>query len=181
MKSVLNKENLQKIGVLAKPHGVWGEVLVRFLPEFSSKNIDPKWLFIEIDGGVVPFNVISSKDKGNDAIVVKLETIDSEKSAKTYQGFNIFVNPEDIIISENSYKTEAGIYKFINYTVFDKKHGNIGIVQEIIDIQQNPVLVVFNNEKEILIPFQNDFITSIDTKKKELHIEVPKGLIELYL
>lgn len=181
MKNLVKKEDLLKIGVFSKPHGISGEVLIKLNPDFCEKTIKPKWLFINIDGGVVPFEVLYFKGKGNDAITVKLDTIDSEKSAKVYQGFEIYINPKDITTSDNEVDLEANIYELINYTVFDKKHGNIGIVRKIIDIQQNPILVILYDEKDILIPMQKDFILSIDVNKKELYIQTPIGLIELYL
>jgi len=175
------KENLLKFGVLSKPHGVWGEVLIRLIPEYYGMKINSAWVFIKIEGRIVPFEVISSKERGNEAIIMKLDTIDSEYSAKIYQGLDIYMKPEDVLKPKKISKAEAGIYELISYTVIDKKHGNIGIIQKIIDIQQNPLLSVLNGEKDILIPLQKEFIISLDKKKKELHIEAPKGLIELYL
>jgi 16S rRNA processing protein RimM len=83
-------------------------------------------------------------------------------------------------VSENAEK-EANIYDFIDYTVIDTKYGNIGKVRKIIDIQNNPLMVVLYDETDILIPKQNDFIISLDKRKREIHINTPDGLIELFL
>jgi 16S rRNA processing protein RimM len=34
---------------------------------------------------------------------------------------------------------------------------------------------------EIFIPMIDDFIKKVDRENKELHVETPEGLIELYL
>jgi 16S rRNA processing protein RimM len=127
---LLNKNCLLKIGILSKPHGVFGEVLIRLLPDFYGSVIKPEWLFIDVNGGIVPFEVLSIKTRGNEAIIVKLDTIDSEKSVNGYQKFDIYINPDALIKSDKKGDTGAGngIYEFIGFTVFDKKRGNIGIV-----------------------------------------------------
>jgi len=176
---MLNKDQYQKIGKLTKPHGVLGEVLVRLTPEFCRKTIEPEWLFLDIDGGLVPFEVSSLREKMNDAIIVKFEGVDSENSAKIYQGLDIYINPEDVLKVDND-EQESTEYEFIGYTVLDKKHGNIGYVHKLIDIPQNPLLSVINGEIEILIPRHDDFIVSINQDRRELQIEAPTGLIEMY-
>jgi len=97
-----------------------------------------------------------------------------------YQNCEIYVKPEEIIISYNE-ENEQELFELKGFTVFDTKHGNIGIIENIIDIQQNPLMEILFHGKEILIPLQDDFIISIDKKKKELHVKTPEGLIELFL
>ena len=177
---MLNKELFSKIGSIIKPYSVSGEVLIRLQPDLCGKTITPAWLFINIDGGLVPFWVISSKEKGNNTLIVKLDAVDSEKLARTYQNCEIYVKPEEIIISDNE-ENKQEIFELKGFTVFDTKHGNIGIIENIIDIQQNPLMEILFHGKEILIPLQDDFIISIDKKKKELHVKTPEGLIELFL
>ena len=38
-----------------------------------------------------------------------------------------------------------------------------------------------SDDKEVLIPLLKDTIQKVDRKKKELHVQSPDGLIELYL
>ena len=38
-----------------------------------------------------------------------------------------------------------------------------------------------NDEKEVLIPLLDNTVQKVDRDKKELHVESPAGLIELYL
>jgi len=37
------------------------------------------------------------------------------------------------------------------------------------------------NGKEILIPINDKFISQVDREMKQIHLDVPDGLIELYL
>ena len=55
---MFDKSKLLKIGALAKPHGVTGEMLVRLSPEWLGYEPDPDFLFIDLMGGLVPFEKI---------------------------------------------------------------------------------------------------------------------------
>ena len=174
----LDKENFLKIGVLAKPHGFSGDVIIRLKSDFYGKTILPEWLFIDIEGGLVPFKVLYSKEKGEDAYIMKLDSISSDKSAQSFQNLDVYVKKEETVQSKNDIEEKER--QFIDFNVFDKKHGYIGKISRVIDIQQNPLLEVLFGEKEILIPIQKEIITSINTRKKEVYINAPEGLIELF-
>ena len=45
---------------------------------------------------------------------------------------------------------------------------------------QNLMVIDFKGT-ELLIPFVENYIESIDNKKKEIHLQTPDGLIDLYL
>jgi 16S rRNA processing protein RimM len=38
-----------------------------------------------------------------------------------------------------------------------------------------------NGEKEVLVPLIKNLVTKVDRENKELHIQAPEGLIEIYL
>ncbi len=67
------------------------------------------------------------------------------------------------------------------FQVSEQRRGSLGKIQAVIEIQNNPLIELLINEKEVLIPLQEDFIVHIDWKKRELTMQLPEGLIELYL
>ena len=65
------------------------------------------------------------------------------------------------------------------FKVIDKNHGELG---QVIAIQENnlqDLLVIDFKGTELLIPFVENYIESIDNKKKEIHLQTPYGLIDL--
>ena len=48
----------------------------------------------------------------------------------------------------------------------DKSLGNFGIISEAEDYSGNVVLTVLHNDKQILVPFNEDFLISVDEKQK---------------
>jgi 16S rRNA processing protein RimM len=69
----------------------------------------------------------------------------------------------------------------VGFKVIDEEHGDIGIMQQVIDLKVNPLLQIDKDGKEVLVPLIEGVVKKVDRKKKELHILAPGGLIELYL
>ena len=88
-----------------------------------------------------------------------------------YKGEYIFVNKDDIKLNENEYLDEDIIG--LNVIVDDK---NKGVVRRIDDHNGNQILVVKNDDKNYLIPYNFDIIISVDLIKKELVVKNIAGL-----
>jgi 16S rRNA processing protein RimM len=68
-----------------------------------------------------------------------------------------------------------------DFRVVDVAHGKIGVVDGVLDLPQNPLIKIIFKEKEILIPITDDIIKKVDRKNKEISIDAPDGLIDIYL
>jgi len=49
------------------------------------------------------------------------------------------------------------------------------------DFSGNLVITVDHPRAEIMIPLSDEVITSVDEEKREMHLDCPNGLIEIYL
>ena len=65
--------------------------------------------------------------------------------------------------------------------IFDAKFGDIGLISRVDDFSGNLVITVDHPRAEILIPLSDEVITSVDEEKREMHLDCPNGLIEIYL
>jgi len=65
------------------------------------------------------------------------------------------------------------------YSLFDSRGAYTGKVEEVVNIPQNNLFRVMLEEKEYLFPANNDFILAIDHKKKEIHYQIPEGLLDI--
>jgi 16S rRNA processing protein RimM len=72
-------------------------------------------------------------------------------------------------------------HEIIGFRVFDTTRGAIGVVEDVIDMTANPLLQINLNGTEILVPIFDGLIQKVERKKKELYIQAPEGLIDLYL
>jgi 16S rRNA processing protein RimM len=89
----------------------------------------------------------------------------------------VFVPEYEIIGSEDP---EVASY-LIGMKAFDEKFGEIGVISRVDDFSGNFVITVVHPRAEIMIPFSDEVIQSIDEVKREIFLNCPNGLIEIYL
>ena len=152
-----------KIGHIARSHGVKGEVLV------ISEVYAPQ-LFDEIDlvhiqntrGDLVPARIESFRvqEKNNRlSFFVKFEHVTDRNQAEELKSCPVYVLRE---------KAEALIDddEAVDYTEFevnDDQGENIGIITGIIENPAHPILEVLTDDrKKLLIPFVDEYISSVD-------------------
>ena len=175
----INKNDCVEVGYIQKPHGLKGEVILVFDKEFEETFEELEFLFIEVDGGLVPFFI---EDEGlqlrtDESAICRLEFVDSLTKAKDLVGSKVYVFDHDIIDSEDQGITST----LIGMRAYDAKFGDIGLISRVDDFSGNLVITVLHPNAEILIPLSDEVITSIDEDKKEIYLSCPNGLIEIYL
>ena len=174
----MDKANCFHLGYIAKLHGFKGEVSL-FLDVTNPDDYSTlDAIFIDINNQLTPFFISSLKLKNKGFASVKLEGVDTENDARIILRKDVYLPAE--ILPELS-GTEFYDHEIVDFAVFDKIHGNIGTVVQVIDLVANPLLQIDKDGKEVLIPLIKNLVSKVDRQKKELHIEAPEGLIELYL
>ena len=171
--------SIQYIGKFAKTFGYKGELILKFDVSIPSGFEKTKVIFIKLDGLPVPFfispNEIFIKD--DQTAIIKLDDVDDEEKAKKLLGKEISI--ENYIEQEKI--DTSNINSFKNYKIVDINIGEIGYFEKIIEIPNNPLIQLFKEEIEILLPFTEEIITKIDDKNKTIEVNTPKGLVDIYL
>ena len=166
--------NTQEIGYISKTHGLKGHVILR-LNELVNIDENIKSIFLELNGSQVPYFIEECRPN-NAGYILKLETIDVVETSKKLIGKKAFAL-SDFILEE-----EESLNEFIGYTIIDSKLGNVGIISDVDEKTDNVIIKVMHpSGKEIILPFNNDFIIEIDDDLKTIEFNAPEGLIEMYL
>jgi len=165
------------LGTLTKTHGIRGQVILRLNNLNFEDIIKMESVFIEIDGLPVPFFIDEFSEKNNESLILNLDDIHSEKQAKELIDNRVFVKSNTIKKSKILLKQPDS---YLGYKVVDKIYGELGIIDEVIEIRQNPLYKILKGKREILLPVQPEFIIKIDTKLKTILITTPPGLTELF-
>ena len=170
------KEDCTQIGYIQKHHGVKGELVLALGDGVYSDELDPEFILLDIDNGLVPFFVESYRVKSAKNMLVKLESVEEENKAREMVGTQAYLET-NLLNSEGEMADAA----FIGFQVNDKQKGNIGVITEIQEISNNPLFVLDFDGKEILIPINPDFIVDVNEDNRIMQVDLPKGLIDLYL
>ena len=162
---------MHPVAEITTTSGHTGEVRLKPLSRFSIDYIMEKTLQI----GTSYDNLIDLKLEkaiGNGKRMrFKFEGIDSELKAKNIIGKTIYANTKaddeiNLIASD-----------LIGFDVVTDTDDSVGELKDVMWLPANDVYVVFNGEKELLIPIVNEVVLSVDYDKKEILIANIDGLI----
>jgi 16S rRNA processing protein RimM len=174
----MEKSETFHLGYIAKLHGFKGEVslFLDVTDPSQYKNMD--MVFIEIDGQLVPHFISFLKLKNKGFAAVKFEGVDSEEQARKLNRKNVYL-PAAMLPELKG--NEFYDHEVVGFTVIDKDFGKVGKLSAVIDNAVNPLLQVFHENTEVLIPLGKDTVQKVIRKQKELHIVSPPGLIAMYM
>ncbi|MDH6306933.1 16S rRNA processing protein RimM [Parabacteroides sp. PF5-5] len=173
---MIRKEDVCKIGYFAKPHGIKGEInLVSSSNAFDET--DEPYIICDMDGILVPFYVEEYRYKSENVILVKMENVDSEESARHFTNREVFYPLADMPEKD----TVDGISwdSFIGYQVIDEKLGTLGEITDVDESTINILLQVHYQGRELLIPAADELILSADHVNKSISVSIPEGLLDI--
>lgn len=163
------------IGKIIRSEGTKGELKLRLFGGHKLKSRSTSEIFIGKRGALEGFRV-ESLVPGKGDFILKLEGVNSLSQADGLAGYEVFV-PEEFLepLEEDQYYS----FHLQGCTVLDKDRKRVGMVVDILAISQNNLLVVEEEGREILIPFNKSICLEVDLKKKEIIVDIPEGLLEL--
>jgi len=164
-----------KIGFIRKIHGVHGETVLEFEPAFEFSVEAAKRFFIELEGLLVPFFVTENRLrlKSGKSALVFFDDVNSESYARRLVGQAVYLFNNEIIDEAE----DTNELPFIGFVLKDEKLQEIGSILNVEDFAGNIVLTVDYNGEEIMVPFNEDFLVSVDEELKIMVMKLPLGLI----
>ena len=167
----------RNIGKIVSSFGVKGDLII--LHHLGSK-ISPskmKVIFIEErKDELIPYFVESAKKKGADELIVKIEGLDKKESTTKYLRREVWIKAEEI----KTHTDKNNPISWVGYHVLDQGK-NLGPVVEVIE-QPHQVLCRLDIEnKEVLVPINEQTLQSVDHKLRFILLTLPDGLLDIYL
>ncbi|MFT3845535.1 MAG: ribosome maturation factor RimM [Lacibacter sp.] len=170
-------EQFFSIGQIVGTFGLNGEVVLKHNlgKRTSLKGLEV--LFVEeAKDKFLPYFITGTKMKNEAEVYIAVEGITSKEAAKKITAKKVWLREED-------FKKQAGKtapISLIGYMMIDgkKELGNI------IEVIEQPLQILCKLEiegKEVLIPLHEETIRSVNHKKKQVVVELPDGLLEVYL
>lgn len=164
-------EDFIYVGKIVNTHGIKGEV--RILSDFEMKDrVFIKGMTIYI-GRKKEKEVITGYRHHKNFEMITMDGYYDINQVLRYKGLYVYVKKEDLNLKDDEYLEEDLID--LNVIV---DSSNKGSVKEIRDSGNNKFLVIKTLDKDVFIPYQKEFISSVDLIKKEIVIRPIKGMFE---
>ena len=170
---MIRSEEVYKIGVFNKPHGIKGELQFTFTDDIFDR-VDCNYLICLLDGILVPYFVEEYRFRSDTTALMKLEGVDSDRQARMFTNVEVFFPKK--YLDEDDKEVLTWQY-FIGFRVLDKQHGDLGEITAVDDSTMNILFCIEKDGEELLLPAHEEFIRNIDKKKREILVQIPEGLL----
>ncbi|GEP51549.1 ribosome maturation factor RimM [Flavobacterium noncentrifugens] len=174
----MRKEDCFYLGKIAKKFSFKGEVLIYLDTDEPELYEDMESVFVEFGKNLIPYFIENSSLHKNDFLRVRFEDVKSEAEAEELLGNAVYL-PLKMLPKLTGNKFY--FHEVIDFEVEDKRLGVVGVIQSINDSSAQPLFEVLKGDIEILIPMIDHFLVEIDRKNKKVKMDLPEGLIEMYL
>ncbi len=172
---MIRNNEVYKIGVFNKPHGIHGELQFTFTDDIFDR-VEAEYIICPMDGILVPFFIEEYRFRSDTTALMKLEGIDSAEKARIFTNVDVYFPKKH---AEETNLEDVSLNFFIGFRIEEVHHGHIGEIADVDTATLNTLFVVESQDGEKLIPAQDDFIIDIDTKHKVITMELPEGLLDM--
>ena len=174
----MEKNNCYWLGFVEASVGIRGELALNCDADDLGRYRNLSQIFLEQDAMLIPFSVLSARQRGSTQLVVALDGLISPQEAQALVGCQVYV-PLTFLPPLSG--TKFYYHEVIGFDVHDVRFGPVGKIDRFIEGSMQTVMAIKNAHAEVLIPLVDDFLVAIDRNRKVMEIKAPEGLIELYL
>jgi len=172
----MKKDACFELGHIVKAHGIDGDVLVFLDVDNAEDYLDLEAVYLETAQQLVPYLLDDVQLKGT-RVIFKFEDIDTPEKANELAGIKLFLPIEALPPLK---KGQYYLHDLVTFEVIDHVSGTIGTVKEIYNLPHQDLLGVMHPKGEVLVPINDDIIRKVDLENKQIHTQLPEGLLEIY-
>jgi 16S rRNA processing protein RimM len=169
--------NYVSIGKIVAIHGLKGEVILQHVLGKKTSLKGVKAIFTQDKSDSwFPWFIKEAKAKSGKETLITIEDIASPEAAKKLLQKTIWL-PENEVAQ---HAAPASVLSLVGFTVVHEKK-KLGEIVEVIEQPHQLLCTIIVDEKEVLIPLHQESLLKVDQTKKLVFVDLPDGLLELYL
>lgn len=166
-----------KIGKLVATFGLEGQMILQHSlgKKTSLKGLEN--IFIEDKkDSFLPYFITLSKIKNDKEVYVKIEGITTKEDARPLIKKEVWLSEIDF----KKFSANTSPISLLGLMIINKNLA-LGEITEVIEQPHQLLCKILLNDKEALIPVHEESLEKIDRKNKKLFVNLPDGLLEVYL
>jgi 16S rRNA processing protein RimM len=168
------EDGLLAVGVILRPHGVRGAVVVKALSDFPGRYASGSRLFLETASAFREV-VVSSSSPHKGLLLVEFEGVDDRDRAEGLKGCRLWI-PERR--ADTLAEGEYWIHDLIGMRVLREDGIELGRVGEVITRDVQDLLTVdCPGVGEFQVPFVAEFIKGVDTDNRTVTVALIDGMV----
>ncbi len=165
------------IGKFVAAHGLKGELLLQHeLGEKTTLEGLKKIFIEEKKNSFLPWFIESARIKSGKEIYLKLEQVNTREAALSLARKKVWLPEADY----RKFAAPTAPARLLGYSVIN----NGSLLGNILEIIEQPHQLLCRLEikgKEVLVPVHENSLKKVDHEKKQVLVELPEGLLDVYL
>lgn len=170
-------EDSFRIGTISKTRGLKGELQV-YIDFEGLEKIKFSSLFIDLAGKLVPYFITSIKYPLANTAFLFLEDVNTIEKASLLAKKDVYLPNK---LRPKKKKEEFTLKDLKGFIAVDEQVGELGEIIEIEDYPQQLIATVKYNNRDVMFPLNTELIKGIDVENSEVYIDLPEGLLDVYL
>lgn len=163
------------VGRVLRPHGLKGEVVVEVLSDRPERFAPEAALLLAREGRALePVRVMAARPHPS-GLRLLLSGHQDRDAAEALRGASLEVPGADLAPAP-----PGAFYPhdLIGYACRDRREGDLGMVRDLIANGGGLLLVIEGAGRQLLVPFVDSFLATVDRGARTLELDLPEGLVE---
>ena len=166
-----------KIGKIVAVHGLKGELLLKHTLDKKTSLKGLQTIFTEErKNSFLPWFIQSTNLKSEEEVYLKLENVDTREAALKLGQKEIWLPEPDF----KKFSAKTSPASILGYTIINDQEP-LGEILEVIEQPHQLLCRLEIKGKEVLIPLHEDSLKKTDHRRRQVVVQLPEGLIELYI
>ncbi|MCF0052238.1 ribosome maturation factor RimM [Dyadobacter sp. LJ53] len=174
----MTQDNCYLLGYIVRTHGTAGNVVIFLDVDYPEEYEDLDAIYVEIKGELVPYFIKNFNLQKQANAIVKFEDINTIEKAQALVGSSLYLSLDEL---EELSNEEFYYHEIKGFTVVDQTVGTLGTVREVYSLNGQDLIAMDYQGVEVLIPTAADIVLKADKENKQLIVNLPEGLLEVYL
>ena len=174
----MHKEDCFYLGKIVSKYSFKGEVLIKLDTDDPELYQNLESVFVSLGNNLVPFFIDRCRLHKSDLLRIDFEEVKTESDADRIMGCEIYL---PLALLPKLTGDKFYFHEIIGFTLIDSIHGDIGKVQSVNDSTAQALFEVQKDDKQLLIPINDEIITAVNRENKTISVTTPEGLVSLYL
>jgi 16S rRNA processing protein RimM len=172
----MGKKVFTEIGFIRKTQRFKGDVILAVNCGDAEDFLKSKYLFLNMDGSIVPFYIEHFSAEAIGA-VIRFEDVNTYEAAAALVSKKVLLPNDEL---PGGFFKEDELKSLTGFTIVDRKQGIVGSVKDIAETPGQLMLFFDYGGTEVMLPVNDKTLLKIVKKKKEIHVNIPAGLLEVY-
>ncbi len=161
------------MGSIARAHGLAGEVVVDVWSEAPERFKPGSAVTARVPDGIAREMVVETARPFGERLLLRFVGITTRTQAEALRGADLTVARRDVAPAP-----QGSHYRFelVGLRARTREGKHLGTVADVFGTGSNDVIVVRGEGKELLLPYLDSVVLTIDLARGEMVVEIPPGL-----